>query len=91
MGINVNHTILITFGIGAGLAAVATLMYIAQYPKVFTTMGATLGIYAFVAAVLGGIGSLPGAMLGGLMIGIVQSGANTYISSSMSDMGSSTL
>ena len=84
MGINVNHTI-ITFGIGAGLAAVAALMYIAQYPKVYTTMGATLGIYAFVAAVLGGIGSLPGAMLGGLMIGIVQSGANTYISSSMSD------
>ena len=85
MGINVNHTIIITFGIGAGLAAVAALMYIAQYPKVYTTMGATLGIYAFVAAVLGGIGSLPGAMLGGLMIGIVQSAANTYISSSMSD------
>ena len=85
MGINVNHTIIVTFGIGAGLAAVAALMYIAQYPKVYTTMGATLGIYAFVAAVLGGIGSLPGAMLGGLMIGIVQSGANTYISSSMSD------
>ena len=85
MGINVNHTIIITFGIGAGLAAVAALMYIAQYPKVYTTMGATLGIYAFVAAVLGGIGSLPGAMLGGLVIGIVQSGANTYISSSMSD------
>ena len=85
MGINVNHTILTTFGIGAGLAAVAALMYIAQYPKVYTTMGATLGIYAFVAAVLGGIGSLPGAMLGGLLIGIVQSGANTYINSSMSD------
>lgn len=85
MGINVNRTIIITFGIGAGLAAVAALMYISQYPKVFTTMGATLGIYAFVAAVLGGIGSLPGAMLGGLVIGIVQSGTNTYISSSMSD------
>ena len=67
MGINVNHTILITFAIGAGLAAVAALMYVS------------------LAAVLGGIGSLPGAMLGGLMIGIVQSGANTYISSSMSD------
>ena len=50
MGINVNHTILVTFAIGAGLAAVAALMYIAQYPKVYTTMGATLGIYAFVAA-----------------------------------------
>lgn len=85
MGINVNHTILITFAIGAGLAAVAALMYVSQYPRVYTTMGATLGIYAFVAAVLGGIGSLPGAMLGGLLIGIVQSGANTYINSSMSD------
>lgn len=85
MGINVNRTIIITFAIGAGLAAVAALMYIAQYPKLYTTMGATLGIYAFVAAVLGGIGSLPGAMLGGMVIGIVQSGTNTYISSSMSD------
>lgn len=85
MGINVNRTIIITFGIGAGLAAVAALMYISQYPKVLTTMGATLGIYAFVAAVLGGIGSLPGAMLGGIVIGIVQSATNTYISSSMSD------
>ena len=55
------------FATGAGLAAVAALMYIAQYPKVYTTMGATLGIYAFVAAVRGGIGSLPGAMLGGLL------------------------
>lgn len=85
VGINVNKIITTTFAIGSGLAAVAALMYIAQYPKVYTTMGATLGIYAFVAAVLGGIGSLPGAMLGGLLIGIVQSGANTYISSSMSD------
>ncbi len=85
MGINVNRTIIITFAIGAGLAAVAALMYIAQYPKLYTTMGATLGIYAFVAAVLGGIGSLPGAMLGGMVIGIIQSATNTYISSSMSD------
>lgn len=85
MGINVNRTIITTFAIGAGLAAIAALMYIAQYPKIYTTMGATLGIYAFVAAVLGGIGSLPGAMLGGMVIGIVQSATNTYISSSMSD------
>lgn len=85
MGINVNKVIVTTFGIGAGLAAVAALMYISQYPKVTTTMGATLGIYAFVAAVLGGIGSLPGAMIGGIIIGIVQSGTSTYISSSMSD------
>lgn len=85
MGINVNRTIITTFAIGAGLADIAALMYIAQYPKIYTTMGATLGIYAFVAAVLGGIGSLPGAMLGGMVIGIVQSATNTYISSSMSD------
>ena len=85
MEINVNRTIITTFAIGAGLAAIAALMYIAQYPKIYTTMGATLGIYAFVAAVLGGIGSLPGAMLGGMVIGIVQSATNTYISSSMSD------
>lgn len=85
MGISVNRTIITTFAIGAGLAAIAALMYIAQYPKIYTTMGATLGIYAFVAAVLGGIGSLPGAMLGGMVIGIVQSATNTYISSSMSD------
>ena len=85
MGINVNRTIITTFAIGAGLAAIAALMYIAQYPKIYTTMGVTLGIYAFVAAVLGGIGSLPGAMLGGMVIGIVQSATNTYISSSMSD------
>ena len=55
-----------------GLAAVAALMYVAQYPKVFTTMGATLGIYAFVAAVLGGIGSIPGAMIGGFVIGLLE-------------------
>lgn len=85
MGINVNRTIITTFGIGAGLASIAALMYICQYPKVNTTMGATLGIYAFVAAVLGGIGSLPGAMLGGLVIGLVQSCTSTYINSSMSD------
>ncbi len=85
MGINVNRVIIITFAIGAGLAAVAALMYISQYPKVTTTMGATLGIYAFVAAVLGGIGSLSGAMLGGIIIGIVQSVTSTYISSSMAD------
>lgn len=85
MGINVNRVIITTFAMGAGLAAIAALMYLSQYPRITTTMGATLGIYAFVAAVLGGIGSLPGAMLGGIIIGIVQSGTSTYISSSMSD------
>ena len=60
MGINVNHTILLTFGIGSALAAVAALMYLAQYPKVYTTMGGLLGLKAFVSAVLGGIGIIPG-------------------------------
>lgn len=85
MGINVNHTILSTFAIGSGLAAVAALMYMSQYPKIYTTMGALLGLKAFVAAVLGGIGILPGAMLGGIVIGLVESFSTTYISSSMAD------
>ena len=85
MGINVNRTILITFGIGSGLAAVASLMYISAYPKVFTTLGVMLGLKAFVAAVLGGIGIIPGAMLGGIVIGLVESFTMSYISSSLSD------
>ncbi len=84
MGINVNSTIIKTFGIGAGLAGVAALMYLAQYPSVTNAMGADLGLYAFVAAVLGGIGSLPGAMLGGFVIGIVYSLCSAYVSSSLS-------
>lgn len=85
MGIHVNHTILLTFAIGSGLSAIAGLMYIAQYPKVFTTMGVMLGLKAFVAAVLGGIGIIPGAMLGGLVIGLVESFTTSYVSSSMAD------
>ena len=85
MGINVNHTILLTFGIGSARAAVAALMYLAQYPKVYTTMGGLLGLKAFVSAVLGGIGIIPGAMLGGIVIGLVESFTTSYISSSMAD------
>jgi len=85
MGINVNNTIVLTFAIGSGLSAVAALMYLAQYPKVYTTMGALLGLKAFVAAVLGGIGVIPGAMLGGLIIGLVESFTTSYVSSSMAD------
>ena len=85
MGINVNSTILLTFGIGSGLAAVAALMYMAQYPKVYTTMGSLLGLKAFVSAGLGGIGIVPGAVLGGIVIGLVESFTTTYISSSMAD------
>ena len=85
MGINVNHTILATFAIGSGLAAVAALMYMAQYPKIYTTMGSLLGLKAFVSAVLGGIGIIPGAVLGGIVIGLVESFTTSYISSSMAD------
>ena len=85
MGINVNHTILSTFAIGSGLATVAALMYMAQYPKIYTTMGSLLGLKAFVAAVLGGIGIIPGAVLGGIVIGLVESFTTSYISSSMAD------
>ena len=85
MGISVNRTVLTTFAIGSGLAAVAALMYIAQYPSVYTTLGSRLGLKAFVAAVVGGIGIVPGAMLGGIAIGIVESFSMAYISSSLSD------
>lgn len=79
MGINVNRTITITFAIGSALAAVASLTYCAQYNSVTTTMGSMLGLKAFVAAVLGGIGIIPGAMLGGFAIGLVESLSKAYI------------
>ncbi|MFA9380309.1 MAG: branched-chain amino acid ABC transporter permease [Acetanaerobacterium sp.] len=79
MGVNVNRTIAITFAIGSGLAAIASLMYVSQYNQVTTTMGAMLGLKAFVAAVLGGIGIIPGAMLGGIVIGLVESLSKAYI------------
>lgn len=79
MGINVNRTISLTFAIGAGLAGIASLMYAAQYNSVTNTMGSMLGLKAFVAAVLGGIGIIPGAMLGGLVIGVVESLSKAFI------------
>ncbi|MBN1776897.1 MAG: branched-chain amino acid ABC transporter permease [Clostridiales bacterium] len=85
MGINVNRTIVITFIIGAGLAAVGALMYCAQYRAVMTTMGSMLGLKAFVAAVLGGIGLIPGAMLGGMLIGLIEALVTAYISSSLAN------
>ena len=69
----------LTFAIGSGLAAVASLMYCAAYPQVSPMMGAMLGLKAFVAAVLGGIGSIPGAMVGGLAIGLIESLTKAYI------------
>ncbi len=79
MGVNVNRTITITFAIGSGLAAIASLMFVSQYNQVTTTMGAMLGLKAFVAAVLGGIGIIPGAMLGGIVIGLVETLSKAYI------------
>ncbi|MGI6030829.1 MAG: branched-chain amino acid ABC transporter permease [Eubacteriales bacterium] len=85
MGINPNTTISLTFAIGSGLAAVAAAMYVSQYPSVGPFIGSMLGLKAFVAAVLGGIGILPGAMLGGIVIGIIESLSKAYISTDLSD------
>lgn len=72
VGINVNKIITTTFAIGSGLAAVAALMYCATYPRVTNDMGSMMGMKAFIAAVLGGIGIIPGAMLGGILIGLIE-------------------
>lgn len=85
MGINVDRTISFTFAIGSALAAVAALLYCSAYPQVSPTMTSLLGIKTFVAAVLGGIGSIPGAVVGGFMIGIAESLTKGYISSSLAD------
>lgn len=85
MGINVNRTISITFAIGSALAAVAGVLYFSSYPALDPYKGAMPGIKAFVAAVFGGIGSIPGAMIGGLLLGVVESLSKTYISSTLSD------
>ena len=73
MGINVNQIITITFAIGSALAALAGLFYLLKAPSVSNTLGAMPGIKAFTAAVIGGIGSIPGAMLGGILLGLVES------------------
>ena len=85
MGINVNSTISMTFAIGSALAAVAGVLFMSAYPSLTPTTGSMPGIKAFVAAVVGGIGIVPGAMLGGIVIGVVESFSMAYISSSLSD------
>lgn len=85
VGINVNKTISMTFAIGSALAALAGILYICQYQTLKPTMGALPGIKAFVAAVLGGIGSIPGAMVGGIVLGIIESLSKAYISTELSD------
>ena len=72
MGINVNKIIMITFAIGSALAAFAGLFMLLKSPSLTNTLGAMPGIKAFTAAVIGGIGSIPGAMVGGLLIGVVE-------------------
>ena len=79
VGINVNRVITTTFAIGSGLAAVAALMYCSTYPRCTTEMGTMLGIKSFIAAVLGGIGSIPGAMIGGIVIGLLEIFIKVYL------------
>ena len=85
MGINTNSTVSWTFAIGSGLAAVGAVLYSASYPLIYPYMGSMLGLKAFVAAVLGGIGSIPGAMIGGLIMAVAESLTKGYISSTLSD------
>ena len=85
MGINVNQTISTTFAIGSALAAVAGVLLCSTVPTLQPTTGSMPGIRAFTAAVFGGIGSIPGAMLGGILIGIIETFAKKYISTQFSD------
>ena len=85
MGVNVNGTITLTFAIGSALAAVAGVLLCSAYPSLTPTTGAMPGIKAFVAAVLGGIGSVPGAMIGGIALGVIEIFGKAYISSQISD------
>jgi branched-chain amino acid transport system permease protein len=73
MGISINRTISFTFAVGSALAGIGSVLYCTAYPQADPTMGSMLGLKAFVAAVLGGIGSIPGAMIGGLVIGLAES------------------
>jgi len=85
MGVNVNSTIAITFAVGSALAAVGSILFAASFPQVQPFMGLDMGLKAFVAAVLGGIGIIPGAMLGGFLLGIVEVMTRAYISTQWSD------
>ncbi|MBE6030155.1 MAG: branched-chain amino acid ABC transporter permease [Clostridiales bacterium] len=85
MGINVNSTISLTFAIGSALAAIAGVLLCSSYPTLMPTTGSMPGIKAFTAAVFGGIGSIPGAMIGGILLGIIEIFARAYVSTEISD------
>ena len=85
MGINVNATISLTFAIGSALAAIAGVLLCSAYPALTPTTGSMPGIKAFTAAVFGGIGSIPGAFLGGLLLGIIEAMAKAYISTNLAN------
>ena len=85
MGINVNGTIAVTFAIGSSLAAIAGMLLCSAYPSLTPYTGSMPGIKAFVAAVFGGIGSIPGAMIGGILLGVIENLAKAYISSQLAD------
>ncbi|MCH5344756.1 MAG: branched-chain amino acid ABC transporter permease [Acetatifactor sp.] len=85
MGINANATITLTFAIGSALAAVAGVLLCSAYPSLTPYTGSMPGIKAFVAAVFGGIGSIPGAFIGGILLGVIENLSKAYISSQLSD------
>ena len=85
MGVNVNGTISLTFAIGSGLAAIAGVLLCSAYPTLTPYTGSMPGIKAFTAAVFGGIGSVPGAFIGGILLGIIEILGRAYISSQLSD------
>lgn len=85
MGINVNATIALTFAIGSGLAAIAGVLLSSAYPSLTPYTGSMPGIKAFVAAVFGGIGSIPGAFIGGILLGVIEILGKAYISSQLAD------
>ena len=85
MGISVNRVIAFTFALGSVLAAAGGILFATAYPQIDPTMGAMPGLKAFVAAVLGGIGSIPGAMLGGYILGVAETMTKGFLSSQFSD------
>ena len=85
MGINVNRTISLTFAIGSALAAIAGVLLCSTYPVLMPTTGSMPGIKAFTAAVFGGIGSIPGALIGGLLLGVIEILGKAYVSTELGD------